>query len=158
MNTTETTIWKGNPSHFASFWQYLIASVLFLILAPGGIVAIGILALAFLVAGAFALSGYLSVKSTTYEVTSERIRCTSGILSKRYDEVELYRVRDTQVREPMLMRLAGLGSITVFSTDVSTRNFVLAGVPNPVQLREQIRQAVEQSRAKHRVRLTQIEG
>ena len=44
------------------------------------------------------LARYLETRFTRFEITSERIRITTGVLSRRMEELELYRVKDTTPR------------------------------------------------------------
>ncbi|WP_413621503.1 PH domain-containing protein [Klebsiella quasipneumoniae] len=48
---------------------------------------------------------YLVVHCIRYEITTERIRFYRGVLNRKMDETELYRVRDYSIRRP-LYRLA----------------------------------------------------
>ena len=51
------------------------------------------------------------VKSIRYEITSERIKITSGIFSKQTSALELYRVKDYTLEAPFFYRLFHLGNI-----------------------------------------------
>ena len=42
---------------------------------------------------------WLLIRCRVYEVTTERIRVTTGILTKRTEELELYRVKDITLIE-----------------------------------------------------------
>src|SRR4051812_40630801 len=45
------------------------------------------------------------IRTQVFEVTSQRLRWRRGILTKRTDEMELYRVLDVSLVEPFLMRM-----------------------------------------------------
>ena len=51
---------------------------------------------------------YLQVKCLKYELTNERIRIISGVLNKKTEEIELYRVKDSSIEEPFFYRLLGV--------------------------------------------------
>ncbi len=154
---TETVLYKGSPS--------LVTQLGSLILA--GLAIVGALAGAFLVsiwllilAGAgliFGLVRVVLVKSIVYELTSERIKITRGILTKRTDEVELYRVKDATLVEPVLLRAFSLGNIELATNDASTPSLTLAAVPDAKNLREQLRAGIEACRDRKGVKVTEFE-
>ncbi|MGE3913235.1 MAG: PH domain-containing protein [Chloroflexota bacterium] len=89
-------------------------------------------------------------------LTTQRLRVIRGILSRSTDEVELTRVRDVAVDQSLAQRALGIGTITVVGTDVSSPTVVLHDVAEPEQVKELIRQAVQEQRRRYRVR--QVEG
>jgi uncharacterized membrane protein YdbT with pleckstrin-like domain len=100
---------------------------------------------------------WLELKCRVYEVTTERIRVSRGIFSKRTEEMELYRVKDLTLIEPFFFRLFGLGSVIITTNDVSTPMLTIHAVKRVKELREDLRQAVELCRDKKRVRLAELE-
>jgi uncharacterized membrane protein YdbT with pleckstrin-like domain len=100
---------------------------------------------------------WLQVRCRTYEVTSERIRVADGILTRRTDELELYRVEDITLVEPLFLRMFGLGTIVLATNDTSNPRLELPALHNVKALREALRLAVEERREKKRVRVTEME-
>jgi uncharacterized membrane protein YdbT with pleckstrin-like domain len=100
---------------------------------------------------------WLELKCRVYEVTTERIKVTRGIFSRRTDEMELYRVKDLTLIEPFFFRLFGLGSVIMTTNDASTPTLTIHAVKRVKELREQLRLAVEVCRDKKRVRLAELE-
>ena len=100
---------------------------------------------------------WLELKCRVYEVTTERIKVTRGIFSRRTDEMELYRVKDLTLIEPFFFRLCGLGSVIITTNDASTPTLTIHAVKRVKELREQLRLAVEVCRDKKRVRLAELE-
>jgi uncharacterized membrane protein YdbT with pleckstrin-like domain len=100
---------------------------------------------------------WLELKCRVYEVTTERIRVSRGIFSKRTEEMELYRVKDLTLIEPFFFRLFGLGSVIITTNDASTPMLTIHAVKRVKELREDLRQAVELCRDKKRVRLAELE-
>ena len=74
--------------------------------------------------------------------------------SRRTDELELYRVKDTAYEQPFFLRLFSLANIILTTSDVSTPQVMIDAIPaeEARQLRETIRICVEQSRDRTRVR------
>jgi len=100
---------------------------------------------------------WLELKCRVYEVTTERIKVSRGIFSRRTDELELYRVKDLTLIEPFFFRLLGLGSVVITTNDASTPTLTIHAVRRVKELSEELRQAVEVCRDKKRVRLAELE-
>ena len=97
------------------------------------------------------------ISSRVYEITTERIKVTTGLVSKRTDDLELYRVKDMVLEEPPLLRLAGAGNIVLTTSDTTTPTLVLEGITGAKELREQLRKHIEDCRDRKRTRLTELE-
>lgn len=97
---------------------------------------------------------WLQVVSVKYELDSGRLKVRSGILMKSVDEIELYRIKDVRLDFSLLNQLAGIGTITITSSDETTRNgkLIMAGVPMAEARREEIRRLVDTAREKRGVR------
>jgi len=95
-----------------------------------------------------------------YEVTSQRLVIRSGIVMKSIDEVELYRVKDVKVNFSLLGQMAGIGDITLVTSDHTARNadFILNEVPNAPERRELLRRLVEENRQRRRVREVDLDS
>jgi len=90
---------------------------------------------------------YLTL-GTVYELTSQRIRILTGMLTNNVDEVELIRVHDTQVKQHIGERMLNVGDIHIFSDDNTSPELVLNNVQNPMEVRELIRKAVLEERSR----------
>jgi len=158
----EPAVWQGNPSARAELPTY-VALLLGALVASAALVFLGrasetdgggrslgplvpwLVAFAWLVCAAAALGLYLRSRATRYELTSERLRVTTGLLSTTTQEIELRRVRDTVVVQPFLLRMLGLGHVVLISADASTPRVTLSAVPEPTQLQSTIRELVHQA-------------
>lgn len=154
MSTEENLLWKGSPSQWTNFGTYffclLIAAV---IVVAYFVTTAGPLVLVALVAPlGFILARWLATGSIVYEITTERVRVITGILSRRTAELELYRVRDYTVVEPFWQRLIGRGNLILESADRSTPLLVLHAVPRVAALKDQIRTHTERLRQLRGVR------
>ena len=89
-----------------------------------------------------------------YELTEDRLIIRRGILSKSIDEIELYRIKDCRIDFSLINQLAGIGRITVSSSDETTRSgdLVMAGIDRAQERRENLRRLVDAARQKRRVR------
>ena len=92
--------------------------------------------------------------AATYEVCPDRLLIRRGIFIKSIDEVELYRVKDVRLDFTIVNQLAGIGTITVTSSDETTRGAALRmdHVERAQTRREELRRLVEEARQRRRVR------
>ena len=151
--TDETTIWTGSPSQWLNlgwFATCVIAATAFIVV--GVIVGQPIVGAGALIPLIYALVKLLTVRTTRIEVTTERITTTVGIFSRQKWDIELYRVKDTTLHEPFLLRLVRRANIQIVSSDRSTPAITLPALPNAEWLRQQIRNNVERLRLKRGVR------
>lgn len=90
---------------------------------------------------------YLTL-GTVYELTSQRLRVLTGLLTNNVDEIELIRVHDTEVKQHIGERLLNVGDIHIFADDNTSPELILNNVQNPIEVREVIRKAVLEERAR----------
>ena len=97
---------------------------------------------------------WLEVMSESFEVTRERVIVRRGIIMKSVDEIELYRVKDVRLDFSLLNQIAGIGTVTITSSDETTRNGKLAmrHIADAQQRREGIRRLVDIARRERGVR------
>src|SRR5436189_839666 len=89
-----------------------------------------------------------------YEVTEERLIVRRGIVNKSIDEIELYRIKDVRIDFTLVNQMAGIGRISVSSSDETTRggDFVMRDIERAQERREQLRRLVDTARQKRSVR------
>jgi uncharacterized membrane protein YdbT with pleckstrin-like domain len=95
---------------------------------------------------------FVSVSMHRYEMSPQRLREVRGVISRQTEELELYRVKDIAIREPLWQRLFGRGRIVLQTSDRSTPIVVLECIESPRQVAHALRQCVEQCRAAKGVR------
>jgi len=116
-----------------------------------------LLTLSCLGAGLFLLGrAYLAVKTVRYRLTSQRLLVITGLLARTTQELELFRVKDIAVNQSLMARILGYGTITVFSTDDSSPVLVLAGIGNPLGIKELIRDHYKEARRALGLRATEF--
>ncbi len=136
-NGQERIVFQGSPSAVCNLSVYIICTLFCWLIIPIF----------------YAIWRHLELKSTQYQITDQRIRRKFGFFSTRTDEIELYRVRDTRLDEPFFLRMFGLGSILVMSSDRLTPAIYLYAVAGAGEVRERIRFAVEHAREAKGVRI-----
>ncbi len=124
---TENVLWQGRPSQVLNLPIFLLCVLILPI--------------------PVAFWRWLTLRCTSYVLTSERLRITTGVFSRRSEELELYRVKDLTVEQPFLQRLFGLGRLVLHTSDRTNPTLVLPGMRDPEQLRDPVRGRVEPLRA-----------
>jgi membrane protein YdbS with pleckstrin-like domain len=64
------------------------------------------------------------LKMTYYEVTAERIEWSRGILDRRVDNIDMFRVIDLKMRRSLLDCIFGVGTVALITTDKTDPEFV----------------------------------
>ncbi|MBU0824790.1 MAG: PH domain-containing protein [Alphaproteobacteria bacterium] len=90
----------------------------------------------------------------TYELTQDRLILRQGILVKSIDEIELYRVKNVRLDFTLINQWAGIGTISIDSSDETTRAgaLVIPHIERAAERREEMRTLVDAARQKRRVR------
>ncbi|MEN6383741.1 MAG: PH domain-containing protein [Phycisphaerales bacterium] len=70
----------------------------------------------------------LKLKSIEYKISPDRIEYTRGILSRRVDNIDMFRIIDMKLHRSLLDILVGIGSITLVTSDKTDPNFQFAKV------------------------------
>ena len=138
----EEILWEGHPS----YWLYTKKWALAALLTP--LFGAGIVYAVFL---------RFWIRSCHYRLTNQRLIWTRGILNRKTDQTELYRVRDVSVAEPLSLRVFGIGHVLVMSSDASTPVEELSGVRDPQAVAEALRAAVEAIRMQRGIRALDVE-
>ena len=134
----ERLLWQGRPSQVVNMGTFILCGLFCWLVVPIFV----------------ALWRWLEVRCLLYELTNQRFRVTHGVLNRRMDELELYRVKDTVFEQPFFLRLFSLANILIASSDIATPRAAIRALPaeEARRLRETIRGCVENLRDKKRVR------
>jgi membrane protein YdbS with pleckstrin-like domain len=79
------------------------------------------------------------LKTQHYRITNQRIVISRGVFSRRVDEIDIRTVDDLECRQTFLERVLGIGRIVIVSKDRIAGRYVLIGLGQPRELREQLR-------------------
>ena len=159
----EKEVWTGRPSQLTNIRAYVGCGLLCILGIVGISLLSGKIGISNVIIGiliwlpltlCFALYRWLRVRCLSYELTNQRLRLHEGILTRRTEEMELYRVKDTAFSQTLFERVFGLGTIHLTTSDASNPEVDLASIPvgNAREVRERIRALTEQLRSKKRVR------
>lgn len=134
--TQEQFVWRGGPSHVINLGPYILCVLFCWLIVPAFI----------------GLWKYLQVRTTRYELTTQRLRVRTGVLSRETQDMELYRVRDYTVQQSFLYRLFSIADLVMETSDKTNPRIILRAVPNAEALMDQVREQVEQMRQTRGVR------
>ena len=156
--STEATVWKGCTSQWVH-WQFYFLCVLAMIgICIAAIYWKSVVAWFLLAPLLAAAVRYWVTRCTTYELTTERLMKSSGVFSRRLDNLELYRVRDYTILQPFFLRILGLGNLHLVTSDAANPELAIEAVKGIEVIREQLRKAVEAARDHKRVRQMDVDN
>ena len=93
----------------------------------------------------------LPLSFTVYKLTEEKLYVETGFLSKKEEEVRLYRIMDLTLNQPLGQRIFGLGTIHCCTADKSTPEFDIKNIKNSREIKNLISDLVEKQREEKRV-------
>lgn len=154
----EKVIFRGSPSQILNADVLGISAVIVAALVVGGIFLSRWVLAGLPIVLAFAGWKWIQLRSRIYELTTERLRVMQGVITRRTEELELYRVVDVSLVEPFFLRWLGLGNLVITTNDRSTPVVTIPAIRDVRRLREELRTWVEACRDRKRVRLTELES
>lgn len=83
----------------------------------------------------------LKSQTTTYHITSQRVKIIHSGLARKVEEIELTRFRDVRVTQSLTQRALGIGNVIILSTDKTTPELTFEEIVEPEQVKEIIRKA-----------------
>lgn len=83
----------------------------------------------------------IRLKMMYYEVTEERIEYSRGILDRRVDNLDMFRVVDLRLRRSLLDCIVGIGTVALIMTDKTDPEFTFEKVRRPRNLYNIIKKA-----------------
>lgn len=126
----EAPLFTGRPAVIYSAWQWIV--VVFTL-------------------GLGWIYYWLVSLSTSYEITSQRVRIERGLLSKNKDSVEVFRIDHFDLHKPLGMRLVGHCLLHLRSSDSSFATVILYGIPELEKLADALRECSLRERTRRRV-------
>lgn len=154
----EENLWNGSPSQIKNLGAYVACILVALLILIATLLLKNTVVLVALPAPAlFALVKWLAVRSHAYRLTTERLLTTEGILSRSTESLELYRVKDIRMTQPLFQRLFGLETIELITSDQDTPDLVVDHIPTHLKLSDKIRQQVEACRVQKRTSEVELE-
>ena len=123
----EEIVWRGTSSQWKNFWVYLLCGLFCWLIVPVF----------------FALAYYLQTRCKVFELTTQRLKITSGVFTKVTETLELYRVKDIETRQPFFSQLVGIENVQMNTSDASSPLVLIEAVPSSVGFADKLRNQVE---------------
>ena len=120
---------------------------------PVALHSIGRWSLTVVTLGIAGLVYWLMSRSTRFEITTHRVRIERGLLSKSTQDIELYRIDDITIEQPLGMRMLGHGRLILRSTDRSMPEVRVEGVPGFSPLADKLRECALRERERRGVKV-----
>jgi len=158
---SEKNVWKGIPSQIENVMSFALAFSSLGLLVPAYIYKDGtgllsmispVLLSVSVIALLFAIWDFLVVRNTKYKLTNERLLTEVGVLNKRVDTLELYKVKDMNVDKPLFLRMFYLGTIVLMTSDKTHPVVLIQAVKQSDKLLSVLRGSVEACREAKGVR------
>lgn len=134
----EATIWEGGPSPAAYAGPIALGLLLLPVFGAGLLVWLGV---------------WIAWKSAAYKLTSQRLFVRRGFVSRKVQELELYRVTDVAFSQGIIERLFGIGTVSIVANDPTTPSIAMPGITGPETVKETIRTAYRRARRAEGVRV-----
>lgn len=148
--------------HLHPHWKTAVGPVLLLLLAlgativawvmlpqnSGGLLGFGVVAaIMCYYAVRYAIRPLVVWRCTHYVLTDERILLQDGVIARERRDLPLNRVNDHALRQSLMDRLVGSGTLTVDS--IGDQAAVLAAVPHAHYVQTVLYELIEQDRLRH---------
>lgn len=93
------------------------------------------------IAAFFLLIKIIRLRAVCYEITADRIEWSRGIVSRKFDKLDMFRVVDLKLRRSLFDCIVGIGTVTLITTDKTDPEFVFEKMRKPRQLYDVIKKA-----------------
>jgi len=129
INVPEKTLWTGKPSHLNYLFAYIIGVIF--------ILAFGLGLLIIFVA-------IIKRNTTIFTITNKRVKAKKGIISRSIHEVFIKEIKSVYIKQGILERLFGLGTIDIGSAGTADIEVTFKGIPNVIEIKEKIQKLKEE--------------
>ena len=126
----ENDLWKSNPSYL-----YYLSHFIF------GVLSLPLFGLGLL----FIVYALLDRNTKLYTLTNKRVMSKVGIISRKIHEVGVRDIRNINVKQGILERLFGLGTVEIASAGTAGVEISFAGIKDPMRARDLIRREKDEA-------------
>lgn len=134
MAVTETIIYQGHPDWLNFGGIMLIAGVILILALQSGSLSAAI----FILVLSVMLASYGRFKRL-YTVTNHRVIIRVGLIARNTNEMDIRHIRGINVRQNILERILGIGTIEIISAADGGAEVVFSGVRDPFSVKDSIR-------------------
>jgi uncharacterized membrane protein YdbT with pleckstrin-like domain len=120
--------------------------------------SVGTLVVVVFTLGLWLVVRWLKTLGQSYRITTRRIVVESGVLSKKLEQIDLYRIADYTVERSFGQRLMGTGNLLLKTFDKTSPELSVRNIKTDVvALYERVRAATEADKARRGVRMVDYE-
>ncbi|SFQ27443.1 PH domain-containing protein [Butyrivibrio proteoclasticus] len=87
---------------------------------------------------------------TKYEIRDNDFTIINGFFTVRENDCYMYKISDVEITRTLLQRIAGLSTITLFTSDVTDRTITMKNIKHGREIKDFLLQASEAARIKRR--------
>jgi uncharacterized membrane protein YdbT with pleckstrin-like domain len=95
---------------------------------------------------------------TRYSLTKDKLIVDTGFISRKEDEVRLYRILDISLHRPLSQRIWGLGTIRLNTADKTSPELEIKRIKNAKAIKEMLSDMVEKERDEKRIAAREFMG
>jgi len=95
---------------------------------------------------------------TRYILTQEKLTIDTGFISRKEDEIRLYRVLDITLERPLSQRIWGLGTIRLNTADKSAPEVAIKRIKRAKEVKDMLSDMVEKERDEKRIAAREFMG
>ncbi len=136
----ENILYRARLHWVIFFWPVIWFIVAIVLFSRSGDVAVNVGRLCILIAVVKAISSFISISTSEFAVTNQRVIAKVGFIRRNSLEVLLGKIEAIQVNQDILGRIFGYGSITVSGTGGTRDPF--HNISNPLELRRKIQEQI----------------
>ena len=134
MALTESTIYRLHPDWLYFGGLIFIACIALIVTLQAGSVDAG-----FFVLAVTALLISFARYRRLYTVTDQRLIMRIGLIARNTNEMEIRHIRGINVRQNVIERLLGIGTLEIISAADGGAEVIFGGVRDPFGLKDRIR-------------------
>ena len=95
---------------------------------------------------------------TRYSLTQDKLVIDTGFISRKEDEIRLYRILDITLDRPLSQRIWGLGSIRLNTADKTSPEIVIKRIKHAITVKDMLSDMVEKERDEKRIAAREFMG
>jgi membrane protein YdbS with pleckstrin-like domain len=120
----EATLWEGHTSHLYYLGAHIVCGIVGLFTCGIGFIG--------------NLYCFMLAKSTKFKLTNMRLSSEKGILSKQTAEVAVRDIRSVSLKQGILEKLLGLGTVEIGSAGTAGIEVAFQGIKQAPQVKDQV--------------------
>ncbi|NLI53593.1 MAG: PH domain-containing protein [Clostridiales bacterium] len=95
---------------------------------------------------------------TRYSLTQEKLIVDTGFISRKEDEIRLYRILDITLKRPLGQRIWGLGTISLNTADKTSPEVEIKRIKHAKRVKEMLSDMIERERDEKRIAAREFMG